>query len=229
MSSWSELEKVEGSDVASLDSGNVSESSNDTVVLVVNNERTTSHSVLSSSSLSFTGSDLLGGDDLGDVGVGVHSLEGGDGGLGLGDGLDGGGDDERDFGNVLDSVTTGEDEGGEGGSGDGGDGGVSLLVQVDLDMPLSPDLNRTKGSSSVLVSCVDESCCVTDLGGSEHSTTSTHVTESGLEEKTRLAFSLNNRCAAPRLTCPDRWVPPPPTRGIRATARPVPQDSAEVW
>ena len=145
VSSGSELEKVEGSDVASLDSGNVSESSNDTVVLVVNNERTTSHSVLSSSSLSFTGSDLLGGDDLGDVGVGVHSLEGGDGGLGLGDGLDGGGDDEGNFGNVLDSVTTGEDEGGESGGGNGGDGRVSLLVQVDLDVPLSPDL-RNKGN-----------------------------------------------------------------------------------
>ena len=32
-----------------------------------------------------------------------------------------------------------------------------------------------------------------------------------------------------RLTWPERWVPEPPTRGIRATARPVPQDSAEVW
>jgi hypothetical protein len=30
-------------------------------------------------------------------------------------------------------------------------------------------------------------------------------------------------------TWPERWVPPPPTRGIRATARPVPQDSALVW
>ena len=28
---------------------------------------------------------------------------------------------------------------------------------------------------------------------------------------------------------PDLWVPPPLTRGIRATARPVPQDSALVW
>ncbi|KAL2464007.1 60S ribosomal protein L4 [Forsythia ovata] len=29
--------------------------------------------------------------------------------------------------------------------------------------------------------------------------------------------------------CPARWVPPPRTRGVRDTARPVPQDSAEVW
>lgn len=33
----------------------------------------------------------------------------------------------------------------------------------------------------------------------------------------------------PKAPCPDLWVPPPRTRGIRATARPVPQDSAEVW
>lgn len=54
----------------------------------------------------------------------------------------------------------------------------------------------------------------------------------------------------PKAACPARWVPPPDTRGIRATARPstfdhephvcdeavvglfnipVPQDSAEVW
>merc|ERR550532_3908160 len=32
----------------------------------------------------------------------------------------------------------------------------------------------------------------------------------------------------PKAAAPDRWVPPPRTRGIRATARPVPQDSAEV-
>lgn len=32
----------------------------------------------------------------------------------------------------------------------------------------------------------------------------------------------------PNAPCPARWVPPPWTRGIRDTARPVPQDSAEV-
>merc|ERR550532_3288662 len=32
----------------------------------------------------------------------------------------------------------------------------------------------------------------------------------------------------PKAAAPDREVPPPRTRGIRATARPVPQDSAEV-
>merc|ERR1719440_666125 len=32
----------------------------------------------------------------------------------------------------------------------------------------------------------------------------------------------------PNAPCPDRWVPPPGTRGTRATARPVPQDSAAV-
>ena len=33
----------------------------------------------------------------------------------------------------------------------------------------------------------------------------------------------------PNAPWPDLWVPPPRTRGIRATARPVPHDSALVW
>lgn len=33
----------------------------------------------------------------------------------------------------------------------------------------------------------------------------------------------------PNAPWPERCVPPPRTRGIRATARPVPHDSAEVW
>ena len=33
----------------------------------------------------------------------------------------------------------------------------------------------------------------------------------------------------PKAACPERWVPPPLTRGILATALPVPQDSALVW
>lgn len=33
----------------------------------------------------------------------------------------------------------------------------------------------------------------------------------------------------PNAPWPERLVPPPLTRGIRATARPVPHDSADVW
>mmetsp|Transcript_25378 Transcript_25378/g.51897 ORF Transcript_25378/g.51897 Transcript_25378/m.51897 type:complete len:234 (-) Transcript_25378:271-972(-) len=33
----------------------------------------------------------------------------------------------------------------------------------------------------------------------------------------------------PKAPCPERLVPPPPTRGIRATARPVPQELAETF
>ena len=33
----------------------------------------------------------------------------------------------------------------------------------------------------------------------------------------------------PNAPCPERCVPPPATRGMRETARPVPHDSAEVW
>eukprot|EP00906_Rhabdomonas_costata_P026362 RCo037542 len=49
----------------------------------------------------------------------------------------------------------------------------------------------------------------------------------------RKVFGWPNLCPPrhmfPKAPWPERWVPPPLTRGIRATARPVPQDSALVW
>ena len=157
VSSGGELEEVEGANVAGLDSGNVAEGANDSVVLVVDDEGSATLAVLASTCLSLSGADLLGRDDLGDVGVGVEALESSDGSLGLGDGLDAGSDDEGDLRDGLDAVTAGEDEGGKGGRGDGGDGGEALLVEVHLDVPLAPDLGRC-----------------------EHATTTAHVSERGL-------------------------------------------------
>lgn len=42
-------------------------------------------------------------------------------------------------------------------------------------------------------------------------------------------FSSCQKDTFPKAPWPERWVPPPLTRGIRATALPVPQDSALVW
>jgi len=160
VSSGGELEEVEPSNVNELDSGDVSESLDDSVVLVVDDQGSSSHSVPSSSHLSLSSSDLPGVGDLDDVGVSLGSLEESDGLLGLGVGLGGVGDDEGDLLDLLDSVSSSENERGEGRGGESRNDGESLLVLVDLDVPLPPD-----------------------LGGSEHSSTSAHVSEGGLGEK----------------------------------------------
>lgn len=157
VSSRSQLEQVELVNGAGLDSGNVLESSDNSLILGVNDQRTSSLSVSSVSHLSLSSSDLSRVGDLGDIGVSRDSLQELNGSLGLGGGLDGGRDDEGDLLDLLDSVTSSKDQRGESRSSNGGSDGVSLLVLVDLDVPLSPGLGR-----------------------GEHSTTSAHVTESGL-------------------------------------------------
>ena len=157
VSSWSELEEVELVNGAGLDTWNVLESSNESLVLSVDDKRTSSLSVSPVPHLSLSSSDLSGVGNLGDIGVSGESLEELDSGLGLGGRLDTGGDDKRDLLDLLNSVTSGKNEGRKGRGGNGGSDGVSLLVLVDLDVPLSPS-----------------------LGWGEHSTASAHVTESGL-------------------------------------------------
>jgi hypothetical protein len=162
VTSGGELEEVESSDVDELDSGNVSESLGDTVVLVVDDEGSSSLTVSASTHLSLSGSGLPRVGDLDDVVVSLGSLQEGDGLLGLGVGLSGVGDDEGDLLDLLDSVSSGENERWEGGGGESRDDGESLLVLVHLDVPLSPD-----------------------LGGGEHSSTSAHVSEGGLSSGER--------------------------------------------
>jgi len=157
VSTRGELEQVELVNRAGLDTWDVLEGSDETLVLGVDDKGSSSLPVSPVPHLSFTGTDLSRVGDLGDVGVSGDGLQELDSGLGLGGRLDAGGDDKGDLLDLLDSVTTGEDKGWEGRSGDGRGNGVSLLVLVDLDVPLPPG-----------------------LGGSEHSTTSAHVTESGL-------------------------------------------------
>jgi len=157
VTSGSEGEEVEGTNVGSLDSGNVAESLDETLVLSVDDEGTTSLTVLAVTGFSGTGANLLRSDDLGDISVSLETLKGGDGLLGLLDRLDRGRDDEGDLGDTFDLVSTGEDERRNGGGGNSRNYGESTLVLVDLDVPLAPDLGR-----------------------SEHASTSAHVTESGL-------------------------------------------------
>lgn len=153
----SELKEVEPADIDELDTGEVTEGTGQTIVLVVDNEGTTALTVTTVTKLTLTGTDLAGRGDLEDIIVGMDGLEKGNGGLGLGEGLDTVTNDKRDLGDLLDAVTTGKDQRGDSGGGEGRGRGETTLVHGNLDVPLAPG-----------------------LGGGEHTTTTAHVTEGSL-------------------------------------------------
>jgi len=157
MSTRSELEKVEATDVANFDTGQVAEGLNDAVVLSVDDEGSTTLTVATVPHLSFTGTKFAGVGNFGDIGVSVDTPEESNCFLGLLERLSSVANDERDFLNFFDAVTTGENERRESRSSESGDDGESALVLVDLDVPFPPGLGR-----------------------GEHTTTTAHVTESGL-------------------------------------------------
>jgi hypothetical protein len=132
VTTWSELKEVEGLNGAGLDSRDVTEGLDETFVVVVDDERTTPLPVTPVPHLSLSGAELARVGDLDDVVVGLDGLEELYGGLGLGDGLGGVGDDERNLLDLLDPVSTGEDEGWESRGSEGRSDSVTLLVLVDL-------------------------------------------------------------------------------------------------
>lgn len=157
VSSGGELEEVEALDGAELNTGNVTESLDDTGILVVDDKGTTALGVAAVAELTNTGTDLARVGDLDNVVVSVDGLEESDGLLGLGQALGGVGNNEGDLLELLDAMTTSEDERGDGSGSQSRGGSVTLLVLVGLDEPSAPE-----------------------LGGGEHVTTTDHVTESGL-------------------------------------------------
>jgi len=160
VTSGGKLEEVQSVNVDALDSGKVSECSPQLLSLAgaVHKQGTSSGGVSSVSVLSVSATYRLGVLGLGDIDVGVDGLEEGEGILCLDDVLESlGVNDEGNLGDLLDSVTSGEDKGGDGRSGEGGGQSVSALVKRGASVPSSPDL------------------C-----GCEHSSTSAHVSESSL-------------------------------------------------
>jgi len=174
----SKLEKVESPDVHELNTGEVTECLDDTVVLVVNNKGTTALTVPTVPELALAGTQLAGVGDLDDVDVCVERFEEGDSFFCLLEGLGSRGDDEGDFLDLLDAVATGKDEGGDCGRGESGDGGETALVLVDLDVPFAPGLGGRKHTSATahvsecsLTGTVGSSA--TNTGNTSYSTTST--------------------------------------------------------
>lgn len=113
MTTWCKLKQVERKHRVNLDTRDVAESQRSLLAIglrVEDDERTATLAPATTSYLTLTGSQLLTLLDLGDVGCGTNLCEQLDGGAGLGELEGGGGDDEWDFWNAGDAVTTGEEE-----------------------------------------------------------------------------------------------------------------------
>jgi hypothetical protein len=153
----SKLKEIQTVNMAEFDTRQVAEGAGDTLILLVDDQRTTSHDVTTTTELTLTSTELLRVANLFDISRGADSLEKLVGDLGLGDGLSGIIDDQGNFRELFNTVTTGQNERGNGGGSESRGNGITLLVRVDLSVPTSPD-----------------------LGGGEHATFTAHVTESTL-------------------------------------------------
>jgi len=158
MSSRSEFEKVEARDIADIDSGQVTESMGEFLLSVVDDERSLSLNISSVSPLSFSCTDVTSSLDTFNIRVCSELFEELDCCLGLLNIADGCiGNDERDFLDSRDTMSSCLDERSHSSCCKSRCGCESLLVLVDSSMPSSPD-----------------------FGWCEHSSSSAHVSESSL-------------------------------------------------
>jgi hypothetical protein len=157
VASRGELKEVEGVDVASLDTRDVAEGIDKTVVVLVDNEWAAALGVAAVPPLALTRADLAGAGATVDVVVGTEAVQDSDGLLGLGDVLDAGSNNKGELWGAVNLVATGLDEGWDSGSREGSGGSVTALVLADTPVPVTPL-----------------------LGGGEHATLAAHVTEGSL-------------------------------------------------
>ena len=188
----SELEEVESENRRGLNTGDIAESTDELLAInlgVVDNQRTAAGTEAAVTELTLTGTHLAGLLDLDEVVTGTESLEKGDGGLGLGQGstLEGLGlNDEGNLWDLGDAVTAGEEKGRNGRSSQSGSGSETLLVQVDLLVPLAPDLGRSEHATRAAL--------VTE--GSLTGTVSTTTRHTG-DTSDSTAYSISNFSSAP--------------------------------
>jgi hypothetical protein len=115
VTSGGQSEEVQSSDGAEFNSGNVSEGLDHGRRLSVDNQGSDSSSPSAVSGLSLSSSLASALLDLLAIFVSLELLEDGNGGLGLGDRVDKGVvEDERNLGNLRDSVSSGHHESGDG-------------------------------------------------------------------------------------------------------------------
>lgn len=138
---WSELLKVESVNVVDFDAWDVSDGLEELDVLVgVDEEWATTDSVSSVSDLATTSTEGLGVGNSLDVLVETEGLKEVDDLLGLLEGFDLVVEDEWELADLINTVTTGEDQWGLEGGGEGSGNSVTFLGHVDLTVPSSPGL-----------------------------------------------------------------------------------------
>lgn len=153
----SELEEVEPPYIDELNTRNIAEGFDDTLILVVNNKRATALTVPAVPEFALSSTELARVGDLDDIRVSFEGLQESNSLLGLGERFGGARYNKRNFLDLFDAVATGEDEGRESGSGESGYNSEAALILIDLDVPLAPG-----------------------FGGCEHASSTAHVTESSL-------------------------------------------------
>lgn len=158
VTSGGELEEVETVNVGDLEAGNVAEGGAEVLTSVGDEEGTTALDEAAVAGLTLTGTETTRGLDALNISIGVDGLEDLSGLLGLGDSSEiGRSDNEGDLSDLSDAVTTSHNESRDGRGGESRDDGEAALSLVHATMPAAPDLS-----------------------GSEHTSTTAHVTEGSL-------------------------------------------------
>lgn len=154
MSSWSELEDIESAYVTSIDTWKVSGASSNTLGLIsVDNKRSLSHNVSAVSELSNAMVELLGSSDLGEVITSTEVLQSVEKRLGIWESKVV--DDQREFWNIFDVMTSGQNEWGACRSSESRGDGMSPLGYIDLSVPFSPyfEWSEHSGFSAHVTKC----------------------------------------------------------------------------
>lgn len=161
MTTRSQLEQVQSRNAGKFNTGNVTESSDNTAVFLVNDQGSTALTVATVAHLTLTSADGVAGLDTFNVSNGSNLTQNFESSASLADTFHGRRDDQGEFGNLFDAVTTSHHQTRQSRGSQSRNDSEAALVDVDLAMPSAPD-----------------------LGGSEHATTTAHVTESTLTRAT---------------------------------------------
>jgi len=149
VTSGSKLKKVQSVDVDEFDSGKISKSINEFALFRVDNEGSSSGNVSAISDFSVSTSNRSRRFGFEDIVISVHGFQESNSSRGLFNvGKGSNVDDQRDFSNSFDSVSSGKNQSGESRSCKSRSNCVSSLVDRGLSVPSSPDFSGGKHSSS---------------------------------------------------------------------------------
>ena len=146
--SRSQPKEVQAIHVGGLHTGDVPHGLADAVVLVVDHQRAQAADIAAVARLALAGTDLLGVHDLLQLISASQLLEGLDGCLGLGQGLEAIGDDQGQLCHLADAVSAGHDQRRQAAGSQGHGHGVALLGHVHAAVPAAPDAGWVEHATS---------------------------------------------------------------------------------